>query len=278
MIRNRAMTRAELDVALDWAAAEGWNPGLDDADAFWTSDPGGFFVAEADGAPVAAISVVNHSDTFAFLGLYLCLPSHRGRGIGLGLWHHALAHAGDRTVGLDGVEAQQANYEASGFARAGETTRLVGRIEAAPPVGLAMARPPDVPALVSLEAAASGTPKPAYLRGWFTGAATRTTFVLRRGGRIAGCATVRRCRTGAKVGPLIAGWMDDALSLVAAATRWAGTDVVIDVPGRSLGFGPALTSHGFAEGFRTVRMYRGPAPSAPSGGPILFGVASLELG
>jgi hypothetical protein len=27
----RAMTRAEFDLALDWAAAEGWNPGRFDA-------------------------------------------------------------------------------------------------------------------------------------------------------------------------------------------------------------------------------------------------------
>src|SRR3712207_6914266 len=31
---------------LDWAAAEGWNPGLRDADAFWAADPDGFMLAE----------------------------------------------------------------------------------------------------------------------------------------------------------------------------------------------------------------------------------------
>ena len=40
----RPMRRPELDLALDWAAAEGWNPGLRDADAFWAADPEGFWL------------------------------------------------------------------------------------------------------------------------------------------------------------------------------------------------------------------------------------------
>ena len=100
ILRNADLS--ELETVLDWAAAEGWNPGLADAEAFYTADPQGFFVAEADGAPVAAISVVNHDAKNAFLGLYICKPEVRGQGIGFALWQHALRHAGDRSVGLDG--------------------------------------------------------------------------------------------------------------------------------------------------------------------------------
>ena len=38
----RLMTRDELDTLVDWAACEGWNPGLDDAEVFWATDPEGF--------------------------------------------------------------------------------------------------------------------------------------------------------------------------------------------------------------------------------------------
>ena len=82
----RRARKDEIGLILDWAAAEGWNPGLDDAAAFFAADPQGFFIAENDGEPIAAISVVNHSERFAFLGLYLCLRNWRGRGIGYALW------------------------------------------------------------------------------------------------------------------------------------------------------------------------------------------------
>ena len=76
------MTRGEPELAPDRAAGEGRNPGLDDAGAFRAAGPEGSFVAEADGAPVAALSAVDRSDAFAFLGLYPCPPAHRGRGVG----------------------------------------------------------------------------------------------------------------------------------------------------------------------------------------------------
>ena len=52
------MNRADVDTAVDWAAGEGWNPGLDDADCFYATDPNGFLIGRLDGEPVASISVV----------------------------------------------------------------------------------------------------------------------------------------------------------------------------------------------------------------------------
>ncbi|MDP2934013.1 MAG: GNAT family N-acetyltransferase, partial [bacterium] len=38
----RPMVRTELDLAIEWAASEGWNPGLQDANCFYAADPEGF--------------------------------------------------------------------------------------------------------------------------------------------------------------------------------------------------------------------------------------------
>jgi len=46
------MNEDELNLALEWAAAEGWNPGLDDAKCFYAADPNGFFLGELAGEPV----------------------------------------------------------------------------------------------------------------------------------------------------------------------------------------------------------------------------------
>jgi hypothetical protein len=51
----RVMDRGEMTIAGDWAAAEGWNPGLDDAACFATVDPNGFYMGELDGVPASTI-------------------------------------------------------------------------------------------------------------------------------------------------------------------------------------------------------------------------------
>ena len=269
----RTATLADLRLALDWAAAEGWNPGHDDAPAFHAADDRGFFVAEVGGAPVAFISVVNHAPDFAFLGLYICRPDHRGRGIGRALWDHALAHAGPRTVGLDGVAAQQAAYASAGFARAGASRRFAGRLDAAADPGIRAVTPGDLPALARLDRAACGYARPAFLAAWLTATGARTSVMLDDG---SGFATIRRCREGCKIGPIVARDTDTALRLArAAAQLWPDDALFIDAAPGNAALASALQALDFKETFATARMYRGPAPSA---GGTLQAIASMELG
>src|SRR5262245_16687195 len=131
-VNIRTMRPGEIALAADWAAAEGWNPGLADAVCFATVDPQGWFIGELGGAPAATISCVNYDDSFAFLGFYIVREDLRGRGFGLRIWNAAIAHAGSRVIGLDGVVAQQANYRKSGFQLAYANIRYGGAV-AAPP-------------------------------------------------------------------------------------------------------------------------------------------------
>src|ERR1700742_2613753 len=117
-LRIRTMRPGEISIAVDWAAAEGWNPGLAAPTSFAAVDPEGFLIGELDGAPIATVSCINYDESFAFLGLYIVRKDLRGRGYGLRIWNAALAHAGRRVIGLDGVVAQQENYRKSGFERA----------------------------------------------------------------------------------------------------------------------------------------------------------------
>src|SRR5437870_4245427 len=122
----RTMTRGDLDRALDWAAAEGWNPGVHDAESFHAADPTGFFLAEWNGAPVGCIAAVAYDATFGSIGLFIVRPDFRGRGFGLAIWNAAMAYLGKRTIGLDGVADQQTNYEKSGFRSAYRNLRFEG--------------------------------------------------------------------------------------------------------------------------------------------------------
>lgn len=274
MTRCRNATQADLETILDWAAEEGWNPGFDDAEAFFQADPNGFFVAvDQSDTPLASISVVNHSDAFSFLGLYIVRPEFRGQGIGFDLWRHALAHAGTRTVGLDGVEAQQQNYASSGFSYAGATTRYSGAIQALADPEISPAETTDD--LVALEGAASGATKPRYLKTWFALSEHRKTIVLRDGDRIRGFCTIRRCRHGAKIGPLLTEDGASARRLIKHAATMFDGPLTLDVPQAATQLTELCQSLGLAAGFKTARMYRGPF-QAPE--HELFAVSSLELG
>lgn len=268
----RTARRDEIDTMLDLAAEEGWNPGLDDAAAFHAADPEGFFVAEHRSGIVAAISVVNHSADMAFLGLYICAIAFRGRGIGRALWDHAIAHSGSRCVGLDGVAAQEFNYAKSGFVRAGASRRFAGSISAARTPEIREARPRDAQSLAVLDRAASGFDRPDFLGVWTSATQTRRT-VLSKDGR--GYATIRRCREGCKIGPVVAPDCDAALRLARAATAVLPSELIyIDLSSESR-FEACLCELGFEETFATARMYRG-AP--PSGNGCQVAIASMELG
>lgn len=269
----RRMTPADLDDVIEWAAREGWNPGLGDASAFHAADPEGFILAEVAGEPVGVISVVNHSDDFAFLGLYICRPEWRGRGIGRALWREGLAHAGSRTIGLDGVAAQEANYARSGFVRTGATIRFQGpHVTGAGPTVRAM-RPEDLPVLLDLDRRATGVERVRFLSAWVVATPDRQTIVLEQGGGIRAFATARICRLGCKIGPIIAPDADGALAL-ANSVQWSGARI-IDVPEANHAFISALVARGYRETFRTARMYRGPAPE---GDGTEQAIATMEQG
>ncbi|NCO22298.1 MAG: GNAT family N-acetyltransferase [Rhodobacterales bacterium] len=265
----RRMQADDLARVLDWAAAEGWNPGHDDAAAFLAADPAGFFVNEVEGRPVAALSVVNHDDDFAFLGLYLCRAEYRGRGLGLEVWQAGVAHAGGRTIGLDGVPAQQANYAKSGFAAAGGTVRFCG----APPRGGPAQAASGLAPLMAADARATGMLRPRFATAWFTDTPARRTLMLSDGG----FATVRACGEGVKFGPFHATTPEAAWALLTSVPAEFGAGpVFIDVPDTASDLVALLRREGFVPVFETARMYAGPPPKGQP--PAFYAVATLELG
>jgi hypothetical protein len=64
----RHMTRPEVDELVDWAAAEGWNPGLHDADIFWATDPEAFIAAELAGHLIGGGAITSYRGEFGFMG------------------------------------------------------------------------------------------------------------------------------------------------------------------------------------------------------------------
>ena len=123
----RTATRTELEIAVGWAEKEGWNPGLYDGDAFYASDPTGFFIGFLGDEPVSSISAVKYDDLFGFIGFYIVKPEHRGKGYGYHIWKEAMKYLNGFVIGLDGVLTQQATYKLSGFTLAYRNIRYEGK-------------------------------------------------------------------------------------------------------------------------------------------------------
>jgi len=295
-LRIRPMRPDEISIAVDWAAAEGWNPGFADDSCFAAVDPEGFLIGEVDGAPVATVSCVNYNASFAFLGFYIVRADLRGRGYGLQIWNAATAHAGSRVIGLDGVVAQQQNYRRSGFELAYANVRY-GGIVAVPQAGAFSSEvdtsshqenaPNQKPAVVALseiplaaveayDATVFPAPRTAFLRAWINSPG-HSGRALMRDGALAGWGVIRPCRKGHKIGPLVAD--DRAAAEMVLSALLAGIDggeIFLDVPGINHAAVALAQDLGLAPVFETARMYTGAIP--PLRLERVFGVTTFELG
>ena len=271
------MSTEDLALAADWAAAEGWNPGVDDVSAFHAVDPEGFLMGWIGDEPVAAISVVRHSRDFGFLGFYLCRPEFRGAGHGLAIWEAGIRHLGDRTIGLDGVVAQQDNYRKSGFAYAHNTQRWEGSVSGHAHAEFRLATDADLPALVILDEDIQGVRREAYASGWFTNTSTRLTLLGSVAGRITAVGTIRACREGHKIGPLIAPDAETARAMVESLAAAADANrIALDVPDSNTPGVELARSLGLVSSFACARMYRGQPPGRDLA--RIFGETTFELG
>jgi GNAT superfamily N-acetyltransferase len=272
----RQLSLPDVAELLVWAKAEGWNPGIDDAATFRAADPEGFLGCFVDGRMAAGISAVTSGPDFGFIGLYISHPDFRGQGYGRQVWDAGMARLGDRTVGLDGVPAQQENYRSMGFAPAYRTWRYSGRFMPSNIDPSVSAIGPDpLPAIAAFDRRHYPGPRPEFLASWLDG--SRTVRAIIRNGVVSAYGVLRKCHEGYKIGPLFAESEDDASRIfVALCARSNGEMVAIDVPELAAGFSAYLDDLAFEKGFDTMRMYRGAAPDIRLSG--VFGVTTLELG
>lgn len=275
---------AEFAVAADWAASEGWNPGLDDLSAFHAADNEGFLMGFVDQKPITSISVVRYGSGFGFLGFYITHPDHRGHGHGFATWEAGLTHLNGRTIGLDGVVEQQNNYRKSGFALTGRNVRysgVVGPLEARFGASeIRRFRPSDWNALATYDRPFFADDRGVFLRQWVQSdqAPTRACFMAETEGTITGYGVIRACRQGFKIGPLFANseTIAETLFLAMAEHAGVGETIILDVPEDNAAAIALAERHGLESVFETARMYRGTAPSLPI--DRIFGITSFELG
>ncbi|PRX36312.1 acetyltransferase (GNAT) family protein [Paraburkholderia sp. BL18I3N2] len=276
----RTMSAGEVALAVEWAAQEGWNPGLHDAECFRAADPRGFFIGEWRGEPVACLSAVAYGENFGFIGLYIVKPAFRGRGFGMRVWQHGMDYLRNRNVGLDGVVAQQANYRKSGFQLAYRNIRFQGVAQdiaqGEPYADLMHASALPFESLNDYDRQCFPAAREPFLAAWLAQPGAMARVAL-NDGPVAGYGVLRRCLTGYKIGPLFADNNEIAARLFSALTSSiAGEVFFFDVPEINADAIALAERHGMTSVFETARMYTREQPAISI--ERVFGVTSFELG
>lgn len=272
----RPMTIPELNLALDWAAEEGWNPGYYDAESFYQTDPQGFFMGYLNDEPIASISAVAYDSSFGFMGLYIVRPSFRGQGWGLKLWQAAIEYLGTRNIGLDGVIAQQENYQKSGFQFAYSHIRYQGTGGGVIPDALIPLSTVPWDELLAYDSQHFPVSRPVFLKHWIQQPEI-TAFGIKDHGKLKGYGVLRLCRNGYRIGPLFADNVDFAeLLLQGLMAKIPIFPVFLDIPDSNLEGINLAEKYGMRPFFSNSRMYRLKPVNLPLN--QVFGVTTLELG
>lgn len=279
----REMTRAEVALAVQWAANEGWNPGIHDAGCFYDTDNRGFLLGLIGEVPVAAVSAVNYDNNFCFLGFFMVDKKYRGQGLGMQIGAYALGLYPNVTMGLDGVVEQQENYKKAGFVMAYNDYRFSFKVNKQAVAGnmpdTAPVKAADVPfdALVAYDAQMFGCSRPKFLRSWIN-QPDSASYVYHEGDAIKGFGLIRKCTSGYKIGPLFSDDKSIAEALLHKLTEQLpeGEVVYLDIPEPNKDATTLVEKYKMEKVFETARMYRGTPPALPVN--RIFGVTTFELG
>lgn len=274
-------TIEEMGIPTDWAAGEGWNPGLTDAVPFHAADSRGFLIGRVDGVPVATISAVRYPGDFGFIGFYIVHPEWRGQGFGWQIWQAAMERLAGCNIALDGVLAEQERYRRSGFRLAWRNIRYEGIADT----------PADDPAVTSFTSLADLCPgvlsafdrryfpadRTSFLQAWVRQPGTLALGLLERG-EPAAYGVIRPCRTGYKIGPLCARSRAPAGQLFRRLRSAVapGQRFYLDVPAPNAAAVALAEGAGMRPVFETARMYTAAPPDLPLG--EIYGITSFELG
>jgi len=271
------MKPEEMDLAVEMAAAEGWNPGIYDADCFYNSDPNGFFVGEHNNRIIAVKSAVRYGNEFGFMGFYIVAKEYRGGGYGLKIWKHAFNYLKDIVSGMDGVVEQQENYMKSGYRLAYRQNRFEG-------IGLEGRESEHIfdiekiafEKLFDYDSSIFPAKREKFLRCWIKQPES-STKVFERDGQIEGYGMIRKCRKGYKIGPLFAEDADIAENIFLSLLLHAdGKEIYLDVPEINLKGNEMIKKYNMKYVFETARMYNNGFPN--DNPEKVFGVTTFELG
>lgn len=276
------LNRPQVHLLLKWAAMEGWNPGLHDADLFYDADPEGFYGFFDGNELIAGGALVSYGSAFGFMGLFIVKPEYRGTGIGRDLWYQRRNMLQSRLIpgapiGMDGVVAMQSFYSKGGFQLAFKDERyeITGRAQNINPEILTL-QASDTAHVKKMDLQCFGYDRSAFIQAWINQADAKV-FQFGIGDAFNGFVVMRKALSGWKIGPLFAASARAANALLEACMDAVpGDKLYLDTPGSNAAARELALKHGGQFVFECGRMYLGNAPALPM--ELIYGITSFELG
>ncbi len=282
--RIRNMTAGDLvGTCIPWMREAGWNPGLHDAETFFTADPGGFFIGELDGQAIATVSAVRYDDSFGFLGCYIVQEAFRGHGYGLAIHEHARRYLHGCVQGGDGVLENVEKYRRIGREYAYRNARYEGVKQGddwAAGFDLVDARAVPCASLHDIDHRCFPAHRHAFLHAWIHQHEAHALACVdeREPEALLGYGVIRPCFRGWKIGPLFSrdAYTAEAIFRGLVGRIAEGDPFVLDIAEPNQQAMELVRQYGMKEVFATARMYTGPAPQVRL--DWIYGVTTFELG
>lgn len=276
------MSRKELDTAVEWAAKEGWNPGLHDGDVFWNTDPKGFYALDKAGEMIGSVSGVSYNGEYGFGGFFILKPEYRKQRLGTELANFFLKTLSSRlkdgaAIGIDGVFDMQPTYAKWGFKFSHRDLRMesIAKDESFSP-NITEISTKDFEKINKLDNKFFGFDRTVFLKGWLALPESKA-FKYTEDSEIKGYGVIRKCVKGYKIGPLFAYDYKIAHELFKALASHAnGNLIYLDTPEINEDAMKLANVYSMQEMFGCARMYMGPTPKLPY--KQIFGVTTFELG
>ena len=257
-VRLRLMTIKDIPEGMRLKEIAGWNQTAVDWQRFLSASPGGCFAAECQGRVVGTSTTIVYEGRFAWIGMVLVDPDHRGQGLGTLLLQRAMQYLdsrGVRCIKLDATPQGQLLYQKFGFVSEYEVERWMltreGDEKAVEETAI------EIDDLLQLDRGIFGADRSGLLRS-LTEEAPDFTLVARQEAGIVGYTFGRRGALADHLGPWMAGTEDVAAELLDEFLHRCGRELAfVDCVRRNPWAVPLVKDRGFTFSRPLTRMFRG---------------------
>ena len=281
-LKFRKLNLEGLKTLVQWAKEEGWNPGSNDAEVYWATDPDGFYGYFLEETLIAGGAIISYNNEFGFMGLFIVKPEYRADGIGRKLWYQRRDLLKSRlhpnsSIGMDGVVAMQPFYEKGGFNISFKDERYEKTgVKFLVDSNISNIKEEDLQEIINYDKLCFGFNRPQFLIPWMN-LPQNKNFKYKENNQLKGFCIVRKVENGFKIGPLFADDAGIAEELYKASLNSViGEALYIDIPMINQEAVQIVHKYNAKYVFECARMYHGSAPQIDMN--KVFGITTFEFG